>query len=354
MLRLRHPPVAVTRRGVAPWLLRCASLGHLPIARALHLAATLLALAHVACGASDDSRSVPSNYALPRTACGALAPGQLDGKTVLCGQLEVPADHDDPSAGTYALHVTHFFPRGGGKAPPVVALLGGPGDSTDANVSAITPSFVDAFGHELVFFDQRGAGYSEPDAFCYEVGASPVGNPAALVSELQSCMARLGAEGVDVSTLDTLQNARDVGLLRLALGFDQVVLFGMSYGTRLALTVLADFPEGVAAVALDGTMPPHVNPTKQLGPAVDAVVSDLVAACATAPACNGAHPDLEQKLSEIAAALPVPLVAGPSGQLTLAAFGLALYTVQGRAAEPLAVVPEFITRVHAGVTQGSL
>lgn len=70
-------------------------------------AATLLG----GCDKSEQRLGESANP-LPKTSCGHLTAGQVEGKTVVCGWLTVPADWSRPEAGEYALFVTHFFPRG--------------------------------------------------------------------------------------------------------------------------------------------------------------------------------------------------------------------------------------------------
>ena len=63
----------------------------------------------------------------------------------------------------------------------------------------------------------------------------------------------------DLMAYNTASNAADINDLRLALGYDQVNLWGGSYGTRLALGVMRDYPEGLRSVVLDSVYPPDVD-----------------------------------------------------------------------------------------------
>jgi pimeloyl-ACP methyl ester carboxylesterase len=83
--------------------------------------------------------------------------------------------------------------------------------------------------------------------------------------------------------------------VRQALGYDHWNLFGVSYGTRLALRVMHDFPAGVRSVILDSTYPPGAS----LADApVDAgrAIRDVLQACRADAACGGAYGDIEQRL----------------------------------------------------------
>jgi len=307
--------------------------------------APLVALALVGCSSSEQRD--PHHDALADVDCGVLAAGQTPGVTVECGALPVPADWDDPDAGEIGLHVTHFFPREA-REPAIIVLLGGPGDSTDGSVSSLTPDVVDSIGHELIYFDQRGTGRSQPDAACFEL--APGQSPDAAAGSLAACRARLEAEGLDLGTLSTFASVRDVDALRSALGYDEVGLFGMSYGTRLALATLRQFPERVSAIALDSVTPPQLLPFEQLAPAVSGAVDSLLSRCESDAACAAAHPNLSSTLDATLAALPIPTGGPTGGPLTPVDFASALITLQGRSADAIDLVPAFIDQAHADVT----
>ena len=97
----------------------------------------------------------------------------------------------------------------------------------------------------------------------------------------------------DLSAYNTAANAADINDLRLALGYDQVNLWGTSYGTRLALGVMRDYPEGLRSVVLDSVYPPDVDLYLDLPANVVRAYDTLFDGCAADAACNAAFPDLE-------------------------------------------------------------
>ena len=66
-----------------------------------------------------------------------------------------------------------------------------------------------------------------------------------------ACHDRLVDDGVALDSYNTAENAADIADLRVAMGIEEWDLYGVSYGTALALTVLRDHPEGVRSVVLD-------------------------------------------------------------------------------------------------------
>jgi pimeloyl-ACP methyl ester carboxylesterase len=143
---------------------------------------------------------------------------------------------------------------------------------------------------ELVLFDQRGAGYSEPSLKCngerYDV-----------------CHARLVKSGVDLSAYNTRENAADVEAIREALGYDRINLKGGSYGTKLALRVMADYPEHLRAAVLDGVSPPQVDWFAEVIGRYDQFLAVVFDHCAADARCHTAYPNLADEFYELMARL---------------------------------------------------
>jgi pimeloyl-ACP methyl ester carboxylesterase len=101
------------------------------------------------------------------------------------------------------------------------------------------------------------------------------------------------SEGVNLAAYNSAESAADLNDLRLALGYKKWNLFGVSYGTRLALTAMRDFPEGIRSVILDSSYPLQVNLYAELPANFDRALSVLFDGCAADPACRQDYPGLE-------------------------------------------------------------
>ena len=101
-------------------------------------------------------------------------------------------------------------------------------------------------------FDQRGVGYSQPSLNCQELATwryRTIGSHRTRDQETEdqveaafACRDRLVASGIDLAAYNTAASAADVNDIRIALGYGQFDVWGLSYGTRLALAVERDFP----------------------------------------------------------------------------------------------------------------
>ncbi len=81
--------------------------------------------------------------------------------------------------------------------------------------------------------------------------------------------------------------------LRIALGYAEWNLYGVSYGTRLAQTVMRDFPEGVRSVILDSVYPPQVDGYAEMAVNAERAFNLLFDRCSADSKCNAAYPELK-------------------------------------------------------------
>jgi pimeloyl-ACP methyl ester carboxylesterase len=203
------------------------------------------------------------------------------------------------------LHVAVFRNRSGlTVSDPVVHLAGGPGSSSLEVARYMFGQGLDAIldQRDFVLFDQRGTGYSQPRLDCperssvtgilLERGLSAEGNDQIILDAFRRCRDRLVGQGIDLSAYHSAASAADLNDLRLALGYDQLNLYAVSYGTRLALTLLRDHPEAVRSAVLDSAYPLQVNLYTALAPNADRAFNAFFHRCASDPGCNASYPDL--------------------------------------------------------------
>ncbi len=222
-----------------------------------------------------------------------------------CGYLVVPEDRARPDSPMIRLHVAIFRNSAGIRVPdPIVHLAGGPGSSSTEVAGYILGRGLDAVlaRRDLIFFDQRGTGSSIPRLDCPEREAitstlldgslSRENAQAAVVDAFQRCRERLLAQGIDLSAYHSAASAADLNDLRLALGVEQLNLYAVSYGTRLALTLMRDHPQAVRSAVLDSVYPLDVNLYTSLAPNAERAFNVFFDRCASSPECNAAYPDL--------------------------------------------------------------
>ena len=109
----------------------------------------------------------------------------------------------------------------------------------------------------------------------------------------EACHRELAATGADLSAYNSTESAADFADLRKVLGFDVWNVYGTSYGSYLAQTLMRDHPEGIRSVVLDSVLPTTYNVAANWQNASDGF-GNIFQACAAEPVCNASHPHLEE------------------------------------------------------------
>ncbi len=195
----------------------------------------------------------PPGAAAPGPVAAAPCPfalaGEEEGEGYTCGVLAVDQRRGAPEG----VRLGIFFARLNAAdpvQPPLLFLAGGPGASGVYEVPLLAELLAPLRrSRDLLFFDLRGAGFSQPRIDCRSGGHEGVG---------PSCMAALRGRGLDPMAFNTTQAAADAAELLAALGYVQADLLGVSYGTRLALEMMRSQPQAVRAAVLDSTVAPEV------------------------------------------------------------------------------------------------
>ncbi|HET6724680.1 MAG TPA: alpha/beta fold hydrolase [Gammaproteobacteria bacterium] len=183
------------------------------------------------------------------------------GKTVSAqwGELKVPLKHGVHNGKTITLSFVRFKSTNPHPGYPIVYLAGGPGGSgIDAATGKRFPLFMALRKvADVIALDQRGTGASNVIPACTAVKPPQIDKPAtrAMIigyyrSAIEHCVAFWRQQGVDLSAYNTRQNALDLESLRKALGVKKLNLWGISYGSTLALAALKVMPERIDRVVL--------------------------------------------------------------------------------------------------------
>lgn len=233
------------------------------------------------------------------------------GKDLVCGYLTVPERHADPSGRTIRLAVVIIKSLSASPRPdPLVMAQGGPGGSTiDTYVEQLLRDESYRREREIVLFDQRGTLYSQPNLVCEETQQlvadtiekelSSAEADRLYAEALLRCRQHLLDSGVNLAAFNSLENAADIDDLRRALGYQQINLYGVSYGTLLALHTLRDYSSGLRSVILDSVVPPQINFLLRVPQTMDRAFTHLFQACQADPACDRYYPNLEQVFQQV-------------------------------------------------------
>ncbi len=237
--------------------------------------AALIAAAALVPGAAPAQAAVST---IPFTTC-------VDAPAYGCSHLTVALDPTGAIPGTVTLTIRRRLAATGAASDAVIALAGGPGQAAlpfAAYSAQITEKALTT--RDLVIFDQRGTGDSGALA-CNALAM--VTAPVSTV--IPACAQEVGPARGLYSTDDSVY---DIEQVRKALGYTKLVLYGTSYGTKVAERYAAEYPQNVESLVLDSTVVPN-GPDVFDQSSYQAVPRLLAQLCAGG-ACRGiAHPEAD-------------------------------------------------------------
>ena len=199
----------------------------------------------LACLAPGQARA-----AIPLAACSSTSDGAL------CGTVTVPIDRTGVFPGTIGLHV-EVLPATGLPRGTMFLIAGGPGQGS-AGAFDLGPGFNRELmqfmfpGYTLVAFDNRGTGQSGV-LRCPGLQGVTVATAEQEAAHARDCADQIGPARVFYATRD---HAEDIEAVRRALGLGRIGLYGVSYGTKLAMAYALAHPEGVERLLLDSVVVP--------------------------------------------------------------------------------------------------
>ncbi|MEV4896560.1 alpha/beta fold hydrolase [Nonomuraea sp. NPDC055795] len=243
-----------------------------------------------------------------------------------CGTLTVPENRTKPDSRQIKLRVAIVAAAAEKPKPdPIVWLAGGPGDDAVGEAKMAVDGGLNR-DRDVIFMSQRGTYSADPVLTCRtidEFNARVVGlvydAPATErrhVEATQSCRDQLAERGADLAAYNDIESAADYADLRRTLNIPRWNVFGISYGTHLALVYMRDHPEGIRSVGIDGILPPSTAGSALTWSSARQGFDGLFKACAEQPACNRRYPNLSATFDRLVRDLeakPVTTVVTPPG-----------------------------------------
>jgi pimeloyl-ACP methyl ester carboxylesterase len=222
--------------------------------------------------------------------------------TFSCAHLTVPIDRASTLPGTVTLRLERKLAGAAPSEDAVVALAGGPGQAALGLGEFIAEAIAPALGtRDLLVFDQRGTGSSHP----LRCGAFERETRESASRVFRRCALEIGDERGGFTTQETVA---DIEALRVAAGYRKLVLYGTSYGTKVALEYAERYPQNTEALVLDSVVPSD-GPEPFGATTFKAIASVLGELCSNG-ACAGISADPLAEMARLNARMRVHALTG--------------------------------------------
>jgi pimeloyl-ACP methyl ester carboxylesterase len=216
---------------------------------------------------------------------------------VKCGTLSVPENRDTGQGRMIDLNLAVIPALEQPPRPdPLFILAGGPGQSAVGIAMVIKTSLgkVNRY-RDIVLMDQRGTGQSNPLNCDFDLDDLAF-NDESKARAVNDCLSQLDADPRHYTTINHIE---DLEAVRQALGYDQINLYGGSYGTRVAQVYLREHPESLRAVVMDAVASMDMKVGMEMGADAQLTLDALFDRCAKDPACQAEFPELGQTFSDL-------------------------------------------------------
>jgi pimeloyl-ACP methyl ester carboxylesterase len=248
---------------------------------------------------ADRPAQAAAGEPLSLTTCELAVPGTSIKERAECGWFEVAENPDEPEGRTIRLRVARVPASGRTAEPdPLVFFAGGPGQAaTEAwpIVSGALRKINES--RDILLVDQRGTGQSNP-LKCPQIELEEALGLdwEDLGRTTQECLDSLDGDPRFYTTTIAMH---DVHAVSQALGYEQVNLFGGSYGTRAAQVYLRLFPEQVRSVVLDGVVPQTLALGSEHALKLDQAIYRVLDNCDRDARCSELFPDSAARLGDL-------------------------------------------------------
>lgn len=245
------------------------------------------------------SQTVSAEEILKLETCELVVPGTSITEMAECGWFEVAENPDAPEGRKIQLRVARVPAKDRTTEPdPLVFLAGGPGQAATEAWPIVSRAIRKVNeSRDILLIDQRGTGQSNAlkcPQIKLEDALSQDWDDLARVT--RECLESLDGDPRFYTTTIAMQ---DVDAVRAALGYEQVNLFGGSYGTRAAQVYLRLFPDRVRSVVLDGVVPQTLALGSEHAQKLDQAIYRVLGNCDKDPACGDLFPDSAGKLLDL-------------------------------------------------------
>lgn len=258
------------------------------------------------------SQALPAH--LEEVKCSFFIPPSIIAK---CWILHVPENRLNPNSPEISLPVALLSTPDQKEFPdPILYLDGGPGYSANLTREDIDDwwNWIELSSwsrkRDLLLLDQRGTKAARPALYCSDFFDKKIQELAeeglplqqwkeTLLKLAKQCQKKIQTAGIDLTAYNSRESAADIADLLRLMKMQPINIYGVSYGTRLALTFMRDYPQYIRSVILDSVYPPEVDSFVDAPAAAAHAFQRLFTDCAADDLCNRQYPNLEKQFLQL-------------------------------------------------------
>ena len=220
-------------------------------------------------------------------------------EAMLCGALMVYENRETREGKKIPINVVvvpTYHPQ-----PPSIGYLdynGGPGVPNESNYRIYQQGeFSERFrmGRDILVIDPRGTGASALHCAAFDTLKPFLATYQYDINRIKSCLEEI-RDKADLTQYNTPNAVEDLEEVRAWLGFEQLSIAGISYGTRVALEYMRRYPTRVHSMILTGSVPPSFGILTYKDREIERLLQTLIARCASDSLCQSAFPGFRQEL----------------------------------------------------------
>lgn len=226
-------------------------------------------------------------------------------REVQCGQIQRPLDPTKVNGKKIDIHYVILPSQDRNKLSDAIFLLaGGPGQSA-IDIAGFGEVALKKLNHrrDLVFVDQRGTGLSASLQCPQLENVTEAIEQEQAYKKIDECRTFLQAlPHGDLSLYSTSIAVQDLEAVRKKLNYTAINLVGASYGTRVGLEYLRQYPQSVRRLVIDGVVPPEMQ---LVGVNSQAALDAVFKHCLESATCNKMFPDLSSTWQRLLNQMPI-------------------------------------------------
>ncbi len=247
--------------------------------------------------------SASNAQALELTDCRISAGPGAPSMAARCGTLTRPLDPTGTAPGEITLRIAVVPALNLTPEPdPIVPIAGGPGQGSVQFYATYSWAFEDVRrNRDILLIDQRGTG--ESATMDCEFDDNMIEGEYSIeltVEYTQRCLEELP---YDPRFFTTSVAVTDMEVVREALGYPSLNLYGVSYGTRVAQHFARRYPDSTRTIVIDGVVPPQLSLGPEIATESQKAIDKILARCAEDEACDERFPSVADDFKRIVAAL---------------------------------------------------